>query len=97
MSADDLRVNLWNLGLSNQSFSKCIHGSSFQIMIIIINMLLDIVDIKPNNMEELTEVITAADFHPSHCNILMYSTSRGAVKLGDMRQAALCDSHSIGL
>lgn len=56
----------------------------------------DIVDIKPKNMEELTEVITAADFHPSHCNIMMYSTSRGAIKLGDMRQAALCDSYCKG-
>lgn len=57
---------------------------------------IDIVDIKPKNMEELTEVITAADFHPSHCNIMMYSTSRGAIKLGDMRQAALCDSYCKG-
>jgi serine/threonine-protein phosphatase 2A regulatory subunit B len=54
------------------------------------------VDIKPQDMAELTEVITAADFHPWHCNIMMYSTSRGAVKLGDMRQAALCDSYSQG-
>ncbi|CAH0491766.1 unnamed protein product [Peronospora farinosa] len=74
MSADDLRVNLWSLGISNQSFN--------------------IVDIKPANMEELTEVITAADFHPTHCSTMMYSTSRGAIKLGDMRQAALCDSYS---
>ncbi|KAG7401220.1 protein phosphatase 2A regulatory subunit cdc55 [Phytophthora boehmeriae] len=74
MSADDLRVNLWSLGISNQSFN--------------------IVDIKPANMEELTEVITAADFHPTHCNTMMYSTSRGAIKLGDMRQAALCDVYS---
>ncbi|KAG6598187.1 Protein phosphatase PP2A regulatory subunit B [Phytophthora cinnamomi] len=74
MSADDLRVNLWSLGNSDQSFN--------------------IVDIKPANMEELTEVITAADFHPTHCNTMMYSTSRGSIKLGDMRQAALCDSYS---
>lgn len=60
-------------------------------------VVTDIVDIKPKNMEELTEVITAADFHPSHCNIMMYSTSRGAIKLGDMRQAALCDSYCKGL
>lgn len=57
---------------------------------------VDIVDIKPANMEELTEVITAADFHPTHCSTMMYSTSRGAIKLGDMRQAALCDSYSQG-
>src|SRR6202012_21982 len=55
---------------------------------------LDIVDIKPANMEELTEVITSAEFHPHHCNIFMYSSSKGTIKLGDMRSAALCDSHS---
>lgn len=42
-------------------------------------------------MEELTEVITSAQFHPSHCNIVMYSSSRGAIKIGDTRQASLCD------
>lgn len=51
-------------------------------------------DIKPDNMEELTEVITSAQFHPTHCNLFMYSSSKGAVKMGDMRAAALCDQHS---
>jgi len=51
------------------------------------------VDIKPANMEDLTEVITSAEFHPSQCNIFMYSSSRGSVKLSDMRSAALCDQH----
>ncbi|KAI9328577.1 WD40-repeat-containing domain protein [Zopfochytrium polystomum] len=74
LSADDLRINLWNLNISDQSFN--------------------VVDIKPVNMEELTEVITAAEFHPIHCNILMYSSSKGNIKLGDMRAAALCDRHS---
>jgi hypothetical protein len=53
--------------------------------------LVDIVDIKPPNMEELTEVITSAQFHPQHCNIIMYSSSRGSIKLGDTRSSALCD------
>ena len=44
-------------------------------------------------MEELTEVITAAEFHPLHCNLFMYSSSNGTIKLGDMREAALCDRH----
>lgn len=42
-------------------------------------------------MEELTEVITSAQFHPQHCNIIMYSSSRGSIKLGDTRKSALCD------
>jgi serine/threonine-protein phosphatase 2A regulatory subunit B len=54
------------------------------------------VDIKPVNMEELTEVITAAEFHPLHCNLFMYSSSKGTIKLGDMRESALCDQHSKG-
>ena len=45
-------------------------------------------------MEELTEVITAAEFHPIHCNLFMYSSSKGTIKLSDMRAAALCDQHA---
>ncbi|CEP60535.1 protein phosphatase 2A regulatory subunit CDC55 LALA0_S01e13124g [Lachancea lanzarotensis] len=71
VSADDLRINLWNLDIPDQSFN--------------------IVDIKPANMEELTEVITSAEFHPYHCNLFMYSSSKGTIKLADMRQNALCD------
>ena len=54
----------------------------------------DIVDIKPANMEELTEVITAAEFHPVNCNLFVYSSSKGTIRLCDMRAAALCDRHS---
>ncbi|KAF5466468.1 hypothetical protein F2P56_016392 [Juglans regia] len=74
ISADDLRINLWNLEISNQSFN--------------------IVDVKPTNMEDLTEVITSAEFHPTHCNMLAYSSSKGSIRLIDLRQSALCDSHA---
>jgi hypothetical protein len=57
---------------------------------------IDIVDIKPANMEELTEVITAAEFHPQQCNVFMYSSSKGTIKLSDMRESALCDQHAKG-
>jgi len=53
-----------------------------------------IVDIKPENMEELNEVITCSDFHPSKCNILVYATSKGVIRLGDLRDSALCDRYS---
>jgi len=74
ISADDLRINLWNLEISNQSFN--------------------IIDVKPTNMEDLTEVITSAEFHPTHCNTLAYSSSKGSIRLVDLRQSALCDNHS---
>lgn len=71
LSADDLRINLWNLEISDQCFN--------------------IIDMKPSNMEDLTEVITSAEFHPTYCNMLAYSSSRGFIRLVDMRQSALCD------
>jgi len=73
ISADDLRVNMWNLSRCDRSFT--------------------IVDIKPENMEELTEVITSAVFHPHNCNQFMFSSSCGKIMLGDLRAAAICDSH----
>lgn len=63
----------------------------------IIDESFNIVDIKPANMEELTEVITAAEFHPYHCNHFVYSSSKGILRLCDMRAAALCDSHAKGM
>lgn len=45
-------------------------------------------------MEELTEVITAAEFHPLSCNWFMYASSKGTIKLADMRESALCDQHA---
>ncbi len=141
ISADDLRVNLWHLDVTDQCFT--------------------IVDIKPPNMEDLTEVrvsllskasiahtkrqdatqvrkdwivemllgqttfictrntalpnvadckqrpelrqqripcmrqvITSADFHPESCSIFAFSSSKGCIRLADMRESALCDGHS---
>lgn len=72
LSADDLRINLWNMNRGGAGVS--IH------------------DIKPDNMSNLTEVITCAEFHPKHSHLLMHSTSRGIVKLSDLRQSALCNT-----
>ncbi|KAL3628857.1 hypothetical protein CASFOL_027903 [Castilleja foliolosa] len=43
------------------------------------------------NSISVNSVITAAEFHPIHCNLLAYSSSRGYIRLVDMRQSALCD------
>lgn len=74
LSADDLRINVWNLHKGGAGFN--------------------VVDIKPDNMDDLTEVITSAEFHPHHCHLFMHSSSRGSVKLCDLRDTALCDASS---
>ncbi|WIA15464.1 hypothetical protein OEZ85_002105 [Tetradesmus obliquus] len=55
------------------------------------NRCFNMVDIKPANMEQLSEVITCAEFHPGHCSLFAYSSSKGCIRLGDLRSAALCD------
>ncbi|XP_038976811.1 serine/threonine protein phosphatase 2A 55 kDa regulatory subunit B beta isoform-like isoform X2 [Phoenix dactylifera] len=64
ISADDLRINLWNMEVSNRCFN--------------------IVDLKPLDMEDLID----------YCNLLAYSSSRGFIRLVDMRQSALCDQNA---
>jgi len=74
ISTDDLRINLWNLGITSEAFG--------------------IVDIKPENMDELTEVITSSAFHPKSCNLIIYATSKGVIRMGDLRDSALCDHYA---
>jgi len=59
-------------------------------------LLTDIVDTKPANMEDLTEVITAAQFHPTECGLFVYSSSKGLLRLCDLRSQALCDRNAKG-
>lgn len=51
-------------------------------------------DMKPSDMKELMEVITAVEFHLQQCNVFMYSSSKDAIRLCDMRSSALWDRHS---
>ena len=53
-----------------------------------------VVDIKPESMEDLTEVITCAEFHPVLPHIFAYGSSKGLIRLADMRASALCDQYS---
>lgn len=44
-----------------------------------------IIDLKPDAIEDLTEVLTVTQFHPSEPQLFGYATSKGNVKLCDMR------------
>ncbi|PPS06475.1 hypothetical protein GOBAR_AA14172 [Gossypium barbadense] len=85
-------------------FKVCILEKAYDSLVVMLlacvqfvchcNQSFNIVDVKPANMEDLTEVITSAEFHPTHCNMLAYSSSKGSIRLIDLRQSALCDSHA---
>jgi len=90
LSADDLTVNIWDIERNDCCFSKL-----FNLVFVFIYLFCnnaDIIDIKPDSMENLNEVITCGKYHPHQCNLLAYSTSRGAVNLCDLRVSALINS-----
>ncbi|KAI8869319.1 protein phosphatase 2A regulatory subunit PR55 [Ramicandelaber brevisporus] len=70
LSADDLRVNLWNLRSNVQSFTMF--------------------DLKPDEMKDLKEVITTAEFHPGQCNLMMFGSSKGTIRVCDLRDGSYC-------
>uniref|UniRef100_G1T1I6 Serine/threonine-protein phosphatase 2A 55 kDa regulatory subunit B n=1 Tax=Oryctolagus cuniculus TaxID=9986 RepID=G1T1I6_RABIT len=74
MSADDLRINLWHLAVTDRSFS--------------------ILDWRPENVKDGTQGMVSRERHWHHCNLFVYSSSKGSLRLCDMRAAALCDKHS---
>lgn len=119
ISADDLRINLWNLEISNQSFNIVdvkpsnmedltgtfswvdfnlghSHSPTFPTFTAIkcARAFWLILSALTRYYFVTAEVITSAEFHPTHCNTLAYSSSKGSVRLIDLRQSALCDSHS---
>lgn len=80
LSSDDLCIHLWNLNARTSSGAP--QGG------------FTIVDIRPNSIKDLTEVITSAKFHPYHSSMFAYATSRGCVKLCDLRAAGHCAAYA---
>lgn len=46
----------------------------------------NIVNIKPNNIEDLQEVITHVKFHPNNSHLFAYSSSKGYFNICDLRK-----------
>ena len=57
----------------------------------------NVVDLKPDNLDELSEVITSCQYHPVVDNMFLYSTSKGVIKVADLRKSGICDNTAIHL
>mmetsp|Transcript_15267 Transcript_15267/g.24810 ORF Transcript_15267/g.24810 Transcript_15267/m.24810 type:complete len:520 (-) Transcript_15267:1377-2936(-) len=56
------------------------------------NSAYNLVDIRPEDMQTLNEVITVTEMDDSKCNIFAYGTNTGVIRLCDMREKARCDT-----
>jgi serine/threonine-protein phosphatase 2A regulatory subunit B len=93
-NAHAYHINSISLNSDGESFMSC-DDLRLNLWNLRVNTdSFNIVDVKPANMEALSEVITSASFHPVECQTFIYSSSRGCVRLGDMRASALCDKHA---
>eukprot|EP00768_Dysnectes_brevis_P005385 gnl/Dysnectes_brevis/3870_a5003_560.p2 GENE.gnl/Dysnectes_brevis/3870_a5003_560~~gnl/Dysnectes_brevis/3870_a5003_560.p2 ORF type:complete len:335 (-),score=104.17 gnl/Dysnectes_brevis/3870_a5003_560:1831-2835(-) len=79
-TADDLRISIWDLEASGTA------GPSGYCC----DTAYNVVDIKPEFIEDLSEVITSCKFHPTDGSVIAYGTSKGAVSLADLRSRATC-------
>jgi serine/threonine-protein phosphatase 2A regulatory subunit B len=52
-----------------------------------------LVNIKPAQLEEITEVITRVSAHPQHAALVAMATSRGSVSLLDTRARSTCETY----
>ena len=53
------------------------------------NMVLyNLLDIKPKSMDELDEVITHSEFHPSMPTVFLYTTTKGFLHICDFRESS---------
>ena len=97
LSADDLRINVWSLESTKSSFSEyAVMSRAVGWFVNVCLCCADVVDMKPGSMEDLTEVISSAQYHPTHSHHFAFGSSVGLVRLADMRASALCDSGAKG-
>lgn len=53
------------------------------------------VDIKPEKIDELNEVITATKFSPNNDYNILYGTSKSDVRLIDLRENSKCQKSGV--
>lgn len=53
----------------------------------------NVVDLKPTNIEELAEVITHVEHHPTKPDLFIFSSSKGYICTCDLRQNSKFDKN----
>jgi len=49
-------------------------------------------EVRRGSTVNCSQVITVADFHPQHCHTFAFATSKGAIRMADLRTSALVDN-----
>ena len=53
----------------------------------------NVIDLKPDNLDELSEVITTCNYHPIQDTIFLYATSKGIMEICDLRKGGALNSN----
>jgi len=49
-----------------------------------------VLDLQPEDMNDLEDAIVCTTFHPTNCNLINYGMSSGAVRMSDLREGLKC-------
>jgi serine/threonine-protein phosphatase 2A regulatory subunit B len=58
------------------------------------SVVYNVLDIKPTNIDELEEVISYSEFHPTNPHLFLYTTSKGFLHICDFREKSNFQSSS---
>ena len=58
------------------------------------NVAYQIVDLKPDNIEELAEVMTHVEYHPKRSDTFLFTSSKGYICLCDLRVSSQFKNHA---
>jgi serine/threonine-protein phosphatase 2A regulatory subunit B len=86
-NAHSFNINSISLSSDHESFVSADDLRLAQWSLDRADMCFDLLDIKPDLLQQLTEVITGTQFHPHNNNQLAFSTSRGATRIMDTRSS----------
>lgn len=81
MSVEDLQLFWWDMEASDSTKGSCI------------------VNLTPpsGNLNEIEELVTAANFHPSHGSLFLMSRSTGVLNIGDLRDPPCRSQRKFGI
>eukprot|EP01113_Clastostelium_recurvatum_P024872 TRINITY_DN2977_c0_g1_i1.p1 TRINITY_DN2977_c0_g1~~TRINITY_DN2977_c0_g1_i1.p1 ORF type:complete len:627 (-),score=58.53 TRINITY_DN2977_c0_g1_i1:73-1953(-) len=85
LSSGSLRVHSLSMNSDGETFITADEFNVYTWHLTHCDAPWPVLGLQPESMQQVTEVIRVAEYHPAHCNVLGYGTSRGAIRICDTR------------
>ncbi|KAH8872620.1 Serine/threonine-protein phosphatase 2A 55 kDa regulatory subunit B beta isoform [Schistosoma japonicum] len=94
-SADPLRINMWNLEVTNEVFSILSQRFAYLFYIQLRFTAKGVIDHMLDRLDDRSHLITGINCSNSSPSLFAYGTNRGSIFLCDTRSRSICDYPSL--